>query len=132
MISEGKTGHEEKTDIGDQSQRGSCGNSRVSCCLRKGSSNPEAAAFIADIRRAGTVRFTRIPADGSRKMPDELMDSIEPFDYSELKPFSTAYMPGFMADIYDVDDRESFAYRSTERFMSDVRKRPMCFYRSGC
>lgn len=61
-----------------------------------------------DIRRAGTVCFTRIPADGSRKMPDELMDSIEPFDYSELKPFSTAYMPGFMADIYDVDDRESF------------------------
>ena len=61
-----------------------------------------------DIRRAGTVRFTRIPADGSKKMPDELMDSIEPFDYSELKPFSTAYMPGFMADIYDIGDRESF------------------------
>ena len=61
-----------------------------------------------DIRRAGTVCFTRIPADGSRKMPDELMDSIEPFDYTDLKPFSTAYMPGFLADIYDVDDRESF------------------------
>ena len=61
-----------------------------------------------DVRRAGTVQFTRIPADGSKKMPDDLMDSIEPFDYSELKPFSTAYMPGFLADIYDVDDRESF------------------------
>ena len=61
-----------------------------------------------DVRRAGTVHFTRIPADGSRKMPDDLMDSIEPFDYSELKPFSTSYMPGFLADIYDVDDRESF------------------------
>jgi len=60
------------------------------------------------VRRAGTVRFQRIPADGSRKMPDELMDSIEPFDYSDLKPFSTAYMPGFLADIYDVDDRESY------------------------
>ena len=61
-----------------------------------------------DIRRAGTVRFTRIPADGSKKMPDDLMDSIEPFDYTELKTFSTAYMPGFLADIYDVDDKESF------------------------
>ncbi len=61
-----------------------------------------------DVRRAGTVRFTRIPADGSAKMPDDLMDSIEPFDYNDLKPFSTAYMPGFMADIYDVDDRTSF------------------------
>ncbi len=61
-----------------------------------------------DVRRAGTVKFTRIPADGSKKMPDDLMDSIEPFDYQELRPFSTAYMPGFYADIYDVDDRESF------------------------
>ncbi len=61
-----------------------------------------------DVRRAGSVRFTRIPADGSQKMPDDLMDSIEPFDYKDLKPFSTAYMPGFYADIYDVDDRESF------------------------
>ena len=61
-----------------------------------------------DVRRAGTVHFTRIPADGSKKMPDELMDSIEPYDYSEMKPFSTAYMPGYLADIYDVDDRESY------------------------
>ena len=61
-----------------------------------------------DVRRAGTVRFTRIPADGSAKMPDDLMDSIEPFDYRELKPFTTAYMPGYLADIYDVDDKKSF------------------------
>ena len=61
-----------------------------------------------DVRRAGTVHFKRIPADGSKKMPDELMDSIEPYDYSEMKAFSTAYMPGYLADIYDVDDRESY------------------------
>lgn len=30
------------------------------------------------------------------------MDAIEPFDYKELKPFSTAYLPGFLADKYDV------------------------------
>ena len=34
------------------------------------------------------------------------MDAIEPFDYSELKPFSTAYMPGFLAERYDVDANE--------------------------
>ena len=55
------------------------------------------------VRRAGTVDFSRIPVDGSRKMPDAHMDAIEPFDYSELKPFSTAYMPGFLAERYDVD-----------------------------
>ena len=35
-------------------------------------------------------------------MPDDYMDSIEPFDYKELKRFSTAYLPGFLADKYDV------------------------------
>ncbi|MBR3475093.1 MAG: hypothetical protein IKH34_08525 [Oscillospiraceae bacterium] len=59
-----------------------------------------------DVRRAGTVDFSRIPVDGSRKMPDAHMDAIEPFDYRELKPFSTAYMPGFLAERYDVDMEE--------------------------
>ena len=59
-----------------------------------------------DVRRAGTVEFSRIPADSSRKMPDAHMDAIEPFDFSELKPFSTAYMPGFLAERYDVDVEE--------------------------
>ena len=60
-----------------------------------------------EVRRAGTLDFLRIPADGSKKMPDPMMDSIEPFDYSELKPFSTAYLPGFLADIYDVSAEEA-------------------------
>lgn len=55
-----------------------------------------------DVRRAGTLEYRRIPADASSKMPDEHMDAIEPFDYDELKPFSTAYLPGFLADVYDV------------------------------
>ena len=53
--------------------------------------------------RAGSLRFERIPVDSSTKMPDEYMDAIEPFDYGELVPFSTSYLPGFMADKYDVD-----------------------------
>ena len=55
------------------------------------------------VRRAGTVCFARIPVDASSKMPDANMDSIEPFDYRELKPFSNAYLPGYLADRYDVD-----------------------------
>lgn len=35
------------------------------------------------------------------------MDSIEPYDYTELKPFSTAYLPGFLADKYDVSVEDS-------------------------
>lgn len=59
------------------------------------------------IHRAGFVGFSRIPADGSTKMPDDYMDSLEPFDYAQLKPFSTAYLPGFLADKYDVTAAEN-------------------------
>ena len=59
------------------------------------------------VRRSGDIAFEKIPVDASTKMPDEHMDSIEPFDYSELRPFSTAYLPGFLADKYDVTIDES-------------------------
>lgn len=55
-----------------------------------------------DIVRAGNVAFERIPVDGSSKMPDDLMESVEPFDFSEAVPFKPAYMAGFLADRYDV------------------------------
>lgn len=55
-----------------------------------------------DVFRAGSVAFEKIPVDASSKMPDDHMDSIEPYDYKELKPFSTAYLPGFLADRFDV------------------------------
>lgn len=60
-----------------------------------------------DVRRSGTMEFERIPVDGSKKMPDDYMDSIEPFDYAGLKSFSTAYLPGYLADKYDVTAQES-------------------------
>ena len=61
------------------------------------------------VYRAGSVTFEKIPVDASSKMPDDHMDSIEPYDYSELKPFSTAYLPGFLADKYDVTVEQSQA-----------------------
>jgi len=54
------------------------------------------------VNRAGNMTFEKVPVDASSKMPDEHMDSIEPFHYDELKPFSMAYLPGFLADKYDV------------------------------
>ena len=53
--------------------------------------------------RRGGLSFRRIPVDSSTKMPDEHMDAIEPYDFGELQPFSTAFLPGYMADKYDVD-----------------------------
>ena len=62
-----------------------------------------------DVRREGSADFTKVPVDGSSKMPNTHMDAIEPFDYGDLKPFSTAYLPGFLADRYDEDDKKCAA-----------------------
>ena len=53
--------------------------------------------------REGTMSFEHIPADGSGKMDDDYMDSIEPFDFSEMVPFSAAYLTGYLADKFDVE-----------------------------
>ena len=53
--------------------------------------------------REGRIAFEKVPVDGSSKMPDAHMDAVEPFEYGELKPFSSAYLPGYLADKYDVD-----------------------------
>lgn len=58
---------------------------------------------IYNCKRGGTMKFNKIPVDGSKKMDDTYMESIEPFDYSELVPFSAGYLTGYLADKYDVD-----------------------------
>lgn len=60
-----------------------------------------------NIYRAGYVAFDHVPVDGSEKMADDLMESIEPFDFKEAIDFKTAYLAGYMADKYDIDAQAS-------------------------
>lgn len=74
--------------------------------------------------RAGSLAFEKIPVDASSKMPDDHMDSIEPFDYAQLRPFSTAYLPGYLADKYDVtidDSRDRADTRCRETLAQALR-----------
>ena len=66
------------------------------------------------VTRGGTIGFEQIPVDGSTKMDDTLMESIEPFDFSEAVDFQTAYLSGLLADKYDVDSEQS-VQRANER-----------------
>ena len=72
-----------------------------------------------DVLRAGSMRFENIPVDGSTKMPDDLMESIEPFDFGEAVSFQTAYLSGFLADKYDVSKEVSLS-RATERLKNSA------------
>ncbi|MBQ4289761.1 MAG: hypothetical protein II719_01040 [Clostridia bacterium] len=66
--------------------------------------------------RGGTLEFENIPADGSSKMPDDLTESLEPYDLKDAVDFQTAYLSGYFADKYDVD-----AEQCTERINSRVK-----------
>ena len=55
-----------------------------------------------------------MPVDGSTKMDDALMESIEPYDFTGAVDFQTAYLAGFLADKYDVDSEQSIE-RANER-----------------
>lgn len=69
--------------------------------------------------REGNVRFEKVPVDGSTKMPDAHMDAIEPYDYLALVPFSPAYLPGYLADKYDVEKNVCIE-RANERIRSST------------
>ncbi|MBQ7989858.1 MAG: hypothetical protein IJ080_03815 [Oscillospiraceae bacterium] len=56
--------------------------------------------------RKAHMYYEGIPADGSKKIDDNIMDAVEPFDYKDLKGFDMSYLSGFLCDRYDVDKTE--------------------------
>lgn len=66
------------------------------------------------VHRGGSIGYEHIPVDGSTKMADDLMESIEPYDYSGAVDFQTAYLAGYLADKFDVSEEESIN-RANER-----------------
>ena len=71
------------------------------------------------VSRAGSIGFQQVPVDGSSKMEDTLMESIEPYDFSKAVDFQTAYLAGYLADRYDVDAEQSVA-RANERIRTST------------
>ena len=72
------------------------------------------------ITRAGGMEFELVPVDGSSKMADDLMESIEPYDFSGAVDFQTAYLAGYLADKYDVDADQSIGRANTRITQSTV------------
>lgn len=57
------------------------------------------------LKRVGSSAYNKIPVDGSKSLDDDLMEGIEPFNYSAIKDFSLEYMSGYLAEKYDVDEK---------------------------
>ena len=58
--------------------------------------------------REGSIPYWNVPVDASAKMDDKQMDSIEPFDFQEMKEYTSSYLPGYIAESFDVTPEECF------------------------
>lgn len=84
------------------------------------------------VYREGEASFEYVPVDGSVKMDDAFMESIEPYDMSEAIPFGSTYLSGYLADKYNVDEKASRP-RACERIkksMSDMLRKSVVGYAS--
>ena len=73
------------------------------------------------VMRAGSLGFCRVPVDGSSKIEDALMESLEPFNFNDAVDFQTAYLSGFFADKYDVTADQSIE-RANQRIRTSTEQ----------
>ena len=77
-----------------------------------------------DLFRQGSMKYQKVPVDGSKKFDDNTMDSIEPFDYSKLEDFNMSYLSGFFSEKYDVPKEEA-EQRAKQRVITSTEKQFM-------
>lgn len=70
------------------------------------------------MERSGNMMFEKVPVDGSTRFSNDIMNSIEPFDYDSLVDYNHAYLSGFLAEKYDVDKEVSFKEAKDRSFNS--------------
>lgn len=73
------------------------------------------------VSRAGYLGFSGVPVDGSAKMDDALMESLEPYDLSQAEDFNSAFLAGYLADRYDQSAQEC-APRAGERIQQSTEQ----------
>lgn len=64
--------------------------------------------------RDGSISFKKVPVNGSSKIDDKIMESVEPYVEKDETAFQTYYLAGYLADRYD-ETVEQSKPRATER-----------------
>ena len=92
------------------------------------------------VARNATMSFNNVPVDGSTRFDDDIMNTIEPFDYKEMVKYNHAYLSGFLAEKYDVEsekskeDAASRVHQSEDKIINDsmvgysIKNKTLCEY----
>lgn len=73
-----------------------------------------------DLKRTGEMVYERVPVDGSTRFNNEIMNTIEPFNYNYLIDFNYRYLSGFLAEKYDINSTELFK-EAEERVLASAK-----------
>lgn len=72
------------------------------------------------VYREADMTFEKIPVEAGDKIPEKVLESLEPYDFKALKPFNAAYLQGYLADRFDRTTKESEG-RVGERIRNTMR-----------
>ena len=78
--------------------------------------------------RGGDMEYHSIPVDGSTHFDNDIMNTLEPFNYEDLIPYNHAYLSGFYAERYDEEGDSVFkevserAINSTKTYLQNDAK----------
>lgn len=75
-----------------------------------------------DIQRSGEMDFARIPVDAATQMDDDTMESLEPYDLSKGVEYNAAYFSGYLANRYDVEEKDAQP-RANERVTASFKEK---------
>ena len=84
------------------------------------------------VYRKVSLNFDDIPVDASEKMPDDMMDKLEPYTYSDLTQFNTPYLSGYIAEKYNYTDKELFprVKEKTHSYLEEYIRKTITGYTS--
>ncbi len=58
------------------------------------------------VTRKLDINFDKIPVDASKRMADDIMDLMEPYEYRALQDFEEKYMSGFQGEVVNFSQTE--------------------------
>ena len=76
-------------------------------------------------KKEASMNYNGVLVDGSSRFDDDLMDSLEPFNFKELVDYNHAYLSGFLAEKYDVDQNKAIKranLRAMNTSIDQIRK----------
>ncbi|MBQ8822920.1 MAG: hypothetical protein IJZ82_09775 [Lachnospiraceae bacterium] len=72
-----------------------------------------------DVIRDMNINYKEIPVDASVKMPDGVMDLLEPYNYGEFVEFKPEFMSGFTAEKYNMES-DTVEFRANDKMSTSA------------